>query len=151
MVTHHTFTIERTYPSAPEKVFAAFTDPSKKRRWYADGHGVETFEMDFRLGGVDRASFVIGEGPVKGSTITSEARYQDIIPNERLVIAYTMRMNGNPMSASQSTFQFVPSEGGTKLILTEQGAYFEPSDGPEMRQVGWTSLMERLGQALESA
>jgi uncharacterized protein YndB with AHSA1/START domain len=55
-VIHSTFVIERNYPTTPEKVFAAFSDPAKKRRWYADGEGseAEMFEMDFRVGGSER-------------------------------------------------------------------------------------------------
>ena len=29
-ITHGTFTIEKRYPHAPEKVFAAFRDPARK-------------------------------------------------------------------------------------------------------------------------
>ena len=36
MVTHATFTIRRAYPAAPERVFAAFSDPAKKRRCFAE-------------------------------------------------------------------------------------------------------------------
>ncbi len=36
-VTHSTFVIERSYPTSPERVFAAFADPAKKRRWFAEG------------------------------------------------------------------------------------------------------------------
>ena len=52
-VIHSTFVIERSYPATPERVFTAFADPAKKRRWFVDdrGIGVEGFEMDFRVGG----------------------------------------------------------------------------------------------------
>jgi len=36
-VIHSTFVIERTYPKPPETVFAAFADPAKKSRWFAEG------------------------------------------------------------------------------------------------------------------
>jgi uncharacterized protein YndB with AHSA1/START domain len=148
-VTHNTFVIERTYDTPPDRVFAAFADPAKKRRWYADSHGVEEFEMDFRVGGHDTARFVIAHGPVQGSTITSDTLYQDIVPNRRIVTAYTMDLNGVRMSSSQSTFEFLPVKGGTKLVFTEQGAFFEKSDGPEMRQNGWRKLLEELAGVLQ--
>jgi uncharacterized protein YndB with AHSA1/START domain len=148
-VTHNTFVIERTYNSPPDRVFDAFADPAKKRRWYADSHGVEEFAMDFRVGGHDTARFLIAHGPVQGSTITSDTLYQDIVPNRRIVTAYTMDLNGVRMSASQSTFEFLPTAEGTKLIFTEQGAFFEKSDGPEMRHNGWRKLLEELAAILE--
>jgi uncharacterized protein YndB with AHSA1/START domain len=36
-VVHSTFTIERTYPTAPSRVFAAFASPEIKRRWFTEG------------------------------------------------------------------------------------------------------------------
>jgi hypothetical protein len=45
------------------------------------------------------------------------------------------------------TVEFLPSETGTDLILTHQGAFFEGADGPEMRAVGWRKLLERLAEA----
>ena len=56
---HNTFVIERTYPTTPERVFAAFADPIKKRRWFVEGdhHEVEHFEMDFRTGGKESSRF----------------------------------------------------------------------------------------------
>jgi uncharacterized protein YndB with AHSA1/START domain len=149
MVTHHTFTIERTYPVKPEAVFAVFSDPAKKTRWYADGHGVVSFEMDFRIGGSDFAKYKMkDDSPFPGVILSSETRYQDIVPNERIVTAYTMTMGDHRFSASQSTFEFIATENGTKLVFTEQGAYFENSDGPKMREGGWIKLLEGLGQCL---
>ena len=38
-VNHSTFVIERTYPASPQQVFRAFSDPGRKRRWFAEGEG----------------------------------------------------------------------------------------------------------------
>jgi hypothetical protein len=42
----------------------------------------------------------------------------------------------------------VPAEQGTELIFTEQAAFFEGADGPQMREEGWRKLLESLAQEL---
>jgi uncharacterized protein YndB with AHSA1/START domain len=146
-VTHATFTIERRYPSPPEKVFAAFADPEKKRRWYAesDGRTPEIFELDFRVGGEERTQTRLGPGtPFPGVPLTNHSIYQDIQTNKRIVFAYTMTIGDHRMSASLATVEFVPVENGTSLLFTDQGAFFENSDGPKMREDGWNHLIDGL-------
>jgi uncharacterized protein YndB with AHSA1/START domain len=150
-VTHGTFVVERTYSATPERVFAAFSDPAKKRRWYIEGRNneAETFEMDFRVGGTERSSYRMGENsPFPGTVISNETKYMDIVPNRRIVIAYTMSMGERRFSSSQATFELVASEKGTDLVFTEQGAYFEGSDGVERREQGWRQLLERLANGI---
>jgi len=151
-IAHSTYTIERNYPVSPNRVFAAFADPAKKRRWFAEGENTElkTFEMDFQVGGRERRSFAFkGKGtPMEGVVFTNETTYQDIVPNSRIVLAYTMAVNDKRISASLSSFELVPSENGTKLIYTEQAAFFEGADGPQMREAGWSHLFDGLGKHL---
>ncbi|MEI9974142.1 MAG: SRPBCC family protein [Ignavibacteriota bacterium] len=146
-VTHSTFTIERTYPTPPEKVFAAFADPQKKRRWYADGDGrkAEVFEMDFRVGGAERTQSRLGPTtPFPGLAIVSHSIYQDIQPNRRIVFAHTMTLGENRISASLMTVEFVPVDSGTRLLFTDQSAFFEGADGPKMREDGWNRLIDGI-------
>jgi uncharacterized protein YndB with AHSA1/START domain len=146
-VIHNTFVIERSYSVAAERVFAAFADPAKKRRWFAEGHhhDVEQFEMDFRTGGVERSRYRFREGtPFPGGAMTSEGTYQDIVSNQRIVIAATMAIGDKRISVALATFEFLPTEKGTELILTHQAAFFEGADGPTMRQDGWRKILDRL-------
>jgi uncharacterized protein YndB with AHSA1/START domain len=74
-VNHTTFTIERKYPVTPERVFAAFADPVKKQRWFVEGDGfqMQSFEMDFRIGGRETTRFLSGHNsPLKGASMANE-------------------------------------------------------------------------------
>lgn len=146
-VTHSTFVIDRSYPVAPELVFAAFSDPAKKRRWYAadQAMNLEAFESDFQVGGREHKRYRFKEGtPFPGAVLSYETIYQDIVPDRRIVVAYTLSMGDKRISSSLATFEFLQTESGTDLIFTEQGAYFEGADGPKMRETGWRSLFEKL-------
>jgi len=150
-VIHSTFVLERNYNAEPERVFAALAEPLKKRRWFieGEGHEVEEYEMDFRVGGSERARLLFKEGtPIQGMTIINENSYQDIVPNRRVVTSYTMTLGGKRISVALVTFELVPGEKGTDLILTHQGAYFEGADGPQMREQGWRHLLDRLAKEL---
>ena len=149
-VIHNTFMIERSFPAAPERVFEALSDPEKKHRWYgkSDSHNVERFEMDFRVGGVERDAYRFKGGPFDGVLLSNEGTYQDIVPNERVIIASTMTMGDRPISVILATFELLPTDKGTDLIFTHQGAFFEGSGGPEMREEGWRKLIDRLAKAI---
>jgi len=145
-VVHSTFVIERNFHLRPERVFDFFSDPAKKRRWFAEGaHDIEEFSSDFRVGGIDLLQYRLDEStPFKGATLTNHGTYQEIVPNRRIVTGSTMAINGKCISASLVTFEFVPTDAGTDLICTHQGAFFEGSDGPQMREAGWRTLLDKL-------
>lgn len=102
--------------------------------------------MDFRVGGTDVTSFRAGEdSPIPNIVVTNRTTYLDIVPEERVVLAYTMNMGERRFSASLATFVLRATETGTSLVFTEQGAYFPYSDGPQIREQGWTALLAQLG------
>jgi uncharacterized protein YndB with AHSA1/START domain len=150
---HGSFTIERTYSVAPENVFAAFADPSRKKSWFAasNNHEITSFESDFRIGGVERLHYRFGaETPFPGCELTSDGYHHDIVPNRRIVTSSHMAMAGKPLSAALVTIELAPADGGTDLSCTFQGVFFEGSDGQAMRERGWNILMDKLADHLAS-
>jgi uncharacterized protein YndB with AHSA1/START domain len=103
------------------------------------------FASDFREGGKQVVKYKMGPAtPIAGEVITNEGQFQQIVSGERIVMASTMKRSDSIFSASQVTFELVPADKGVDLVLTHQGAFFEGSDGPEMREQGWNGLMDKL-------
>lgn len=146
-VVHATFVIERSYDATPARVFMAFADPAAKRRWFVEGEGweVEAFEVDFRVGGFERSRFRFRGGPL----IRNDTVYQDIVPDQRIIIAYTMTIGENRISASLTTMQFEPSGSGTRLTFTEQGAFLDGYDDAGKRESGTRGLLDALDTELK--
>ena len=147
VVRHAKFTIERTYPVPPERVFRAFSDARSKARWFVgpDDWGRPDHTLDFREGGRESVS----GGPPGGPLHHYDCTYHDIVPNERIVTTYEMHLDKVRISVSLATFEFLPAGSGTRLVLTEQGAFLDGFDKPELREHGTKGLLEQLGAALE--
>jgi uncharacterized protein YndB with AHSA1/START domain len=146
-VVHSTFSIERTYPSPPARVFAAFSNQATKRRWFAEGEGweIDEFSLDFRVGGREVSRFRFkGGAPMGNDTV-----YLDIVPDRRIVLAYTMMVGDKRISVSLATVEIMPSGDGARLVYTEQAAFFDGADKPAGREAGCCHLLKRLGEELQ--
>jgi uncharacterized protein YndB with AHSA1/START domain len=156
-VVHSTFVVERSFPKPVETVYAALSKPEKVSQWFAESgekHELLEFNLNFTEGGTQHLIYRMKEGtPVAGMVIENEARFQEIVPNKVIVMATTMKFGGKRLLASQITFELVPSQKGTDLICTHQGAYFEGSfpNMAKMLEGGWNELMLRLSGTLEAA
>jgi uncharacterized protein YndB with AHSA1/START domain len=146
-VNHSTFVVERTYPQPPARVFASFAEAGRKRRWYAEGdHEIQEYDLDFRVGGGEHFRYRFKEGhPIGGSEINNESTYQDMVPEQRIVFTQKMSLNGKPVSVAVITLEFLASDTGTELVLTNQGTFIGWPDGSKMVEFGWKSLLDRLG------
>ena len=150
-VTHDKFTIERTYPATPSRVFAAFASAEAKDSW-GDTGGMEpadgdagAAEFDFRVGGRERFG-----NKWSGTTYRYDALYYDIVPDQRIVYSYEMYANDARISVSVTTIEFAKSGDGTALTYTEQGAYLDGIDQPELRKEGTTEMLDNLTGYLQS-
>ena len=142
-IEHGTFVVERVYDVSPDRVFAAWSDPQAKARWF-DGPEAEV-ELDFRVGGWERR-----RGPLPdGREYTFEALYRDIVPGRRIVYTYDMLLDGIRISVSIATVEFDPERARTRLIYTEQGAFLDGHEPPEQREHGMGSLLDSLAHWLQ--
>lgn len=147
-VIHQSFTIERCYPTSAERVFKAFSHPAKKRRWFAEGEGfvIDSYSLDFHVGGFERTRFRFGDGP----SMTNDCVYLDIVPDRRVVFAYSMTIGGAPLSSSLSTIELLENGDGTLLRMTEHTAYLDGNDGSAARREGCLELLEALASELSN-
>jgi uncharacterized protein YndB with AHSA1/START domain len=79
---------------------------------------------------------------------TYNAIYQDIVPNQRIVITYEMYMDDARISVSLATVEFKPAGDGTRLIFTEQDAFLDGYDTVGLREKGTKDLLEALDAEL---
>jgi uncharacterized protein YndB with AHSA1/START domain len=146
-VVHADFTIERQYDQSPAQTYSGFADERLKRRWFAMPEDAprSRYELDFRVGGGE-----LNQGrPGGGETVfTFRGTYHEIVPDQRIVWAYDLLADDRLMSVSLTTVEFFAAEAGTRMVFTEQGAFFDGLDEPAEREHGTGILLGLLGEAL---
>jgi len=138
-VKHATFVVEKTYAAPPERVYQAWADPEAKAKWFSKAD-----IFDFQVGGREYSS----GGPPEGPVFVFDAVYQEIVPGQRIVYTYNLDSDGVRISVSITTIELIPVEGGTTLVFTEQGAFFDGLDTPEVREHGTNEMLDALGKTL---
>jgi len=148
--THGSFTIERHFKAAPERVFAALSDKDAKARWFRGPAGWAETErsLDFRVDGIEITAGIFPDG----KKTHFRARFEEIVPNRRLVYSYRMQIgDGWLISVSLATIELSPQEGGTRMIFTEHATFINGFDDPgaEGRKTGSIALLEQMAASLE--
>ncbi len=144
---HATFDIERVYDAPPERVFSAWADPAAKAQWFGPGaDSAVKLALDFQVGGREHFTAAMPDGRVFGY----DARYQEIVPGQRIVYAYTIDFDETRISASLVTVEITPAGEGTRLLNTEQGVYLDGGDTLASREHGTRELLDKLALSLST-
>jgi uncharacterized protein YndB with AHSA1/START domain len=135
-------TIKRHLKAPPAKVFAAWTDPEKIKRWMGPGgFTVPEATTDARSNGRFRIVMLSPEGTKHGVG----GDYREFVLNEKLV--FTWSWDPAPSEKpyeSLVTVLLKPDGTGTLLTLTHERLFDEASrDG---HQKGWIGSLDKLEQ-----
>jgi uncharacterized protein YndB with AHSA1/START domain len=142
---HATFSLERSYPSGPARVFAAWAEPAAKAQWFAGPDSEH--RLDFRIGGHEVTRGASSDGQV----MTFESTYHDIVPSARIVYSSTLSVSDQVATVSLTTVEIAPAGGGSRLVLTEQGTYLDGLEDPRWREQGTGDHLDALGADLKKS
>ena len=139
----------RTFDSAPDRVFAAWTDAGQFGQWFGPA-GVKTVacEIDARVDGAWR---LMGEH--NNARMAVSGRYLELEPPRRLVYTFAWHEKGDfalPRGQeSVVTVLFNPVGKRTEMIFTQ--AVFKDQQALDAHNRGWTDSLDKLGDLLRRA
>lgn len=134
-------TVKRRFGAPPAKVFSAWTDPEKIKRWFGPGAVQCTHaSFDLRVGG----RFEIVATSPNGDNHNVGGVVREVVPNEKLV--YTWAWKSTPERESLVTVLFKPDGDGTLLTLTHE--QFSDADARDRHQNGWNGALDKLEKFL---
>ena len=129
--------IKRRFNASPAKVFQAWTDPEKVKRWMGPGEIKAVHaECDARAGGRYRWVMLTPSGEQHDVS----GVYRKVVANEKLVFSWAWK--STPESESLVTVTFKPDGEGTLMTLTHEQFFDE--DARDRHQHGWNGAMEKF-------
>jgi uncharacterized protein YndB with AHSA1/START domain len=130
-------TFKRRLNAAPEKIYAAWTDPAKLVKWFGPEE-IETLsaQADARVGGC----FRIVMRDVSGEEHDVSGVYREAVPSEKLVFTWAWR--STPDRESLVTVSIKPDGAGSLLTLTHEQFFDELAR--DRHEQGWLGCLNKL-------
>ena len=147
--------VQRTLPFPRERVYRAWLDPVTMVRWLVDPDFTNgRAEVDPRVGGHYRIWQVDPQGAMTGG---SESRIVELVPNERIVLAWRFAGPNREQDLSPEsrvTVTFVePRPGETELTVLHEQLDELAAAMPRVAdhvEIGWTTTLDRLAPVLDA-
>lgn len=156
-----TMRIRRRFAHAPSAVFAAFASEDAKRFWFAGlgnpaVRGIDHYTLDFRIGGEEHASGVVGADDGDSSCgprhhFTNDGVIHEIVKDARIVYSYRMTVDGEPYSISLAAITIEPATGGCELALVEHLIFLGGADELSGRRIGTEAMLANAERFLDHA
>ena len=129
------------FPAAPEKVWAAWTQPELVKQWFGsnpDGK-VSNATLDVRPGGKFAVTFVDADG----TEHTASGVYQNVELHRQLKFSWMWK--SEPGVETQVTVALAPEPNGTTMEFEHGGHTHVSSHDYES---GWRSTFEKMEKAI---
>ena len=144
-----TLTMVRTLNAAPERVFAAWTDPVQFGLWFGpQGMTITHCHLDLVVGGTWE---VTGEG--RGTTRAVSGKYLAIDPPRLLSFTWAWHETGSLDTPREHettvTLQFRAVGQRTEMTLTQLRV--RDADGASRHNWGWSGSFEKLEAVLSDS
>lgn len=137
VATKPSLTLKRRFNATPEKVYAAWTDPTQLVKWFGPDSGpVTKAETDVRVGG----RYMVEFNTEDGEKHNVSGVYREVETNAKL--QFTWRWITMPERESLVTILIKPDGDGSILTLIHEQFFDEAArDGHEQ---GWTGCLAKL-------
>ena len=146
-IDHDTIIVQRLLDVPVARVYGAFADAKERASWGAPSDTAVFIydEADFRVGGRDLARC----GPKDDPRFRVEARYLDIVANERIVWTETIREVDKLLAANITTLELRPQGQRTELTVTIQVTSFVGPGMIKNAKAGHEGSLENMARHLE--
>ncbi|MEV6805064.1 SRPBCC domain-containing protein [Streptomyces sp. NPDC051132] len=127
-VRHGSFSVSVDFTVNRAEVFGGFADPDLRSRWFRLPGASATAEhaLDFRVGGGESARNVFVSEDTE-ERLAYRSRFLDIVPDTRIVLAYSAEVGGVRRWISLVTVELTDEGAGCRLTWTEQYTWLVPT------------------------
>jgi uncharacterized protein YndB with AHSA1/START domain len=130
--------IRRVVNADPQTVWDAWTQPEQMKKWSCPAPGgLKDVSCDLRVGGAFELRMEVDEGPH-----TAFGVYREIDEPRRLVYTWDWREEDNAMGETLVTVEFRPVEGGTEVVVVQQG--FPAREARDGHDEGWSACLDNF-------
>jgi uncharacterized protein YndB with AHSA1/START domain len=125
-ILHGSFTTQMNVRATQGKVFDAYAELSLRKKWFRmPGEPDGDHQLDFRPGGAESVASTFAPIGDHREHLKYTSHFLDIVPNQRIVLAYVFELDGSARWASLVTVELSKNGSATLLRHDEQFTFFE--------------------------
>ncbi|MBI1878583.1 MAG: SRPBCC domain-containing protein [Chloroflexi bacterium] len=139
-----TIYLKRTFAAPREKVFRAWTEPERLKKWFAPaGCSAPSAEIELWVGGKYRVGMQFPHEDI----FYVSGTYREIEPPARLVFTWRWEKPEKDFGETLVTIEFHDRGNSTEVVLTHER--FPTPEIYEQHNQGWNSILDKLAGVIE--